>query len=508
MIISGERSIGYPEIHARIARAATGFRTLGVRDGAPVAMMLRNDFALFEVAGAAAALGSPVVPINWHLKAEEVGYILADSGADILVCHADLLPQISGGLPGKLRLLVVATPPEIATAFGIAPGLAQIPEGTTDWEAWRDAHAIFPEPPVGASPMFYTSGTTGQPKGVRRKPMRPEQLAASARVGAVAYGIKPNEDQVILMNGPMYHSAPNSYGMLAFRNGCKIVLEPRFDPEEMLQLIASHRVTHMHMVPTMFVRLLRLPDEVKSRYDLSSLRFVVHGAAPCPQQVKRAMIDWWGPVIHEYFGSTETGIPVWHSAQEALRKPGTVGRAIEGGIVKIFRPDGGACDANEPGEIFMRQIATSDFDYHGKAGARAEAGRDGLVSVGDVGYLDEDGYLFLCDRKRDMVISGGVNIYPAEIENTLIGLAGVRDCAVFGIPDDEFGERLFACIELEPDAVLSSSAVQEFLRGRLANFKVPKDIQFVDALPREASGKIFKRKLRDLYEQGRLHAAT
>ena len=198
---------------------------------------------------------------------------------------------------------------------------------------------------------------------------------------------------------------------------------------------------------------------------------------------------------------------MWHSAEEALAKPGTVGRAIEGGIVRIFRPDGELCDVNEPGEIFMRQIATSDFDYHGKAEARAEAGRDGLVSVGDVGYLDEDGYLFLCDRKRDMVISGGVNIYPAEIENTLIGMDGVRDCAVFGIPDDEFGERLFACIELEPKAALSSAAVQDFLRARLANFKVPKDIQFLDALPREASGKIFKRKLRDLHAEGRLRAA-
>jgi len=207
----------------------------------------------------------------------------------------------------------------------------------------------------------------------------------------------------------------------------------------------------------------------------------------------------WGPVINEYFGSTETGIPVWHSAEEALQKPGTVGRVIEGGIVRIFREDGSLCGAGEIGEIYMRQTAVPDFDYHGKAQARAEAGRDGLVSVGDVGYLDEDGYLFLCDRKRDMVISGGVNIYPAEIENALIAMPGVRDCAVFGIPDAEFGERLCACIEPEPAAQLSATAVQAFLRERLANFKVPKDIQFMDALPREATGKIFKRKLRDPY---------
>jgi long-chain acyl-CoA synthetase len=398
---------------------------------------------------------------------------------------------------------VVATPPEIAAAYGIAETSTEVPAGLTDWDRWRDAHAPSPDPPGRASPMFYTSGTTGAPKGVRRKPLPPEQLPAFERVGATAYGVKPNEDQIILMNGPMYHSAPNSFGMLAFRHGCAIVLEPRFDPEDLLQLIERHRVTHMHMVPTMFVRLLRLPEEVKSRYDLSSLRFVVHGAAPCPPQVKRAMIDWWGPVIHEYFGSTETGIPVWHSAQEALAKPGTVGRVIEGGIVKIFRPDGEPCSVNEPGEIFMRQTAMSDFDYHGKAEARAEAGREGLVSVGDVGYFDEDGYLFLCDRKRDMVISGGVNIYPAEIENVLIGMTGVRDCAVFGIPDDEFGERLCACIEPEPGAALSPSAVQAYLSQRLANFKVPRDIRFLDALPREPSGKIFKRKLRDPFWEGR-----
>ncbi|MDB5501205.1 MAG: long-chain-fatty-acid--CoA ligase [Tardiphaga sp.] len=502
MIISGERKISYPEILERIARATSSFQALGLRDGAPVAMMLRNDFALFEVSSAASALASPVVPINWHLKAQEVGYILADSGADILVCHADLLPQIRDGLPATLRLFVVATPPEITAAFGVTPAQAQVPQGETDWDDWRDTHAPSREPQKRGSPMFYTSGTTGMPKGVRRQPMRPEQAAASERVGGIAYGVKPNEDQVILMNGPMYHSAPSSYGMLAFRSGCTIVLEPRFDPEDLLQLIERHRITHMHMVPTMFVRLLRLPDEIKQRYDLSSLRFVVHGAAPCPPQTKRAMIDWWGPVLNEYFGSTETGIPIWHSAQEALAKPGTVGRVIEGGIVKIFRPDGELCDIDEPGEIFMRQTSVPDFDYHGKAEARAEAGRDGLISVGDVGYLDRDGYLFLCDRKRDMVISGGVNIYPAEIENALIAMPGVRDCAVFGIPDDEFGERLCACIEPDTGADLTPAAVQSFLRDRLANFKVPKKIEFLDALPREATGKIFKRKLREPYWEG------
>ncbi len=506
MIISGERQIDYPALHARIRKVAGGLSRFGGSEDAPVAMMLRNDFALFEVVAGAAALGRRVVPINWHLKAAEVSYILADSGADTLVCHADLLPQIRDGLPDHVRLMVVRTPPEVATAFNIPAASTEIPDGLTDWDTWRDGQEEWTQPSKRGAAMFYTSGTTGMPKGVRRKPMRPEQIAAAERTGAIAYGVKPNDNQVVLINGPMYHSAPHSYGMLAYRSGCTIILEPRFDPEDLLQLIERHRVTHMHMVPTMFVRLLRLPDEVKRRYDVSSLRFTVHGAAPCPPEVKMAMIKWWGLVINEYFGSTETGVPIWHSAEEALKKPGTVGRVIEGGIVKTFRPDGTECAVNEPGEIYMRQASVPDFDYHGKAEARAEAGRDGLISVGDVGYLDEDGYLFLCDRKRDMVISGGVNIYPAEIENALITMPGVRDCAVFGIPDAEFGERLCACIEPDTGAKLSANAVQAFLRDRLANFKVPKEIQFLDALPREATGKIFKRKLRDPYWAGQTKA--
>ncbi|MDQ8726140.1 acyl-CoA synthetase [Bradyrhizobium sp. LHD-71] len=508
MIISGERLIDYSEIHLRIARAATGLKSLGVRDGAPVAMMLRNDFAFFEVSGAAAALGSPVVPINWHLKAEEVAHILNDSGALVLVCHADLLPQIADGLSDDLHVLVVPTPPEIAAAYGVTDAASAVPSSMVDWNIWREWQPPYDGPIGRASPMFYTSGTTGTPKGVRRHAMAPEQAAAAERVSAIAYGVRPGEGQVVLMNGPMYHSAPNSYGMLAFRHGCTIVLQPRFDPEDLLRLIEHHGVTHMHMVPTMFVRLLRLPDDVKGRYDLSSVQFIVHGAAPCPPQVKRAMIDWWGLVINEYFGSTETGIPVWHSAKEALAKPGTVGRVIEGGIVKIFGADGELCEPNQPGEIFMRQATIPDFDYHGKAEARAEAGREDLVSVGDVGYLDEDGYLFLCDRKRDMVISGGVNIYPAEIENVLIGMDGVRDCAVFGIPDDEFGERLCAYVEPEPGAKLGAAEIQDYLRARLASFKVPKEVRFLDVLPREASGKIFKRKLRDPFWNNRSVGAS
>jgi long-chain acyl-CoA synthetase len=227
MIISGERRIDYPEIFARAAKAATGFRELGLSGGTPVAMMLRNDFAFFECSSAAATLGSPVVPINWHLKADEVNYILGDCGAGILVCHADLWPQIRDGVGDHIKVLVVATPPEIAAAFNVPPELTRVPSGMTDWDQWREAQAPWTGPIGRMSPMFYTSGTTGRPKGVRRGQMRPEQLAAAERVSTLAYGIAPNDNQVVLMNGPMYHSAPNSYGMLAFRHGATIVLEPR-----------------------------------------------------------------------------------------------------------------------------------------------------------------------------------------------------------------------------------------------------------------------------------------
>lgn len=498
MIISGDRSIDYPGIMQRIAKAATGFQALGAGPDAPVAMMLRNDFALFETAFGAGAVGARIVPINWHLKGEEVGYILADSGAKLLVCHADLLPQIADGLPEGLPVMIVRTPPEIAAAYGVSETATHVPAGYTDFDDWREQQAPMENAPKRALTMFYTSGTTGRPKGVKRGTMRPEQAAASERVGSIAYGLKP-DNQVVLMNGPMYHSAPSSYGLMAFRHGSTIVLEPRFDPEDLLQLVEKHRVTNMHMVPTMFVRLLRLPHEVKARYDLSSLRNIIHGAAPCPVHVKQAMIKWWGLVINEYLGSTETGVPIWHSSEEALKKPGTVGRTIEGGVVRIYRPDGSLCDVGEAGEIYMRQTSVPDFDYQGRPEARAEAGRDGLISVGDVGYLDADGYLFMCDRKRDMVISGGVNIYPAEIESTLIGMDGVRDCAVFGVPDDEFGERLVGCVEVEDGAAISVADIQAYLKQRLANFKVPKEIHFHEALPRESTGKIFKRKLRDQY---------
>jgi long-chain acyl-CoA synthetase len=314
-----------------------------------------------------------------------------------------------------------------------------------------------------------------------------------------ALGLDPARPIRTVMTGPLYHTAPNFYGLFAVREGALAVLQPRFAAEELLRLIERHRISHLHMVPTMFVRLLRLPEAIRRRYDLSSLEWVVHGAAPCPIHVKEAMIDWWGPVVGEYYGGTETGIVTFHTAAEAVRKPGTVGRPLTGVTVRILDDAGRELRPGEIGEIYSGLDGFADFTYHGLPAERREIERGGLVTLGDVGYLDEDGYLFLCDRKRDMVISGGVNIYPAEIEAALLALPGVRDCAVIGIPDDEFGESLCACIEAETGATLGEAEVRAFLGERLAGFKVPHTIRFERDLPREDTGKIIKHRLRDPY---------
>jgi long-chain acyl-CoA synthetase len=260
------------------------------------------------------------------------------------------------------------------------------------------------------------------------------------------------------------------------------------------------------MVPTMFVRLLALPEQTRSRYDLSSLRWIVHAAAPCPPEVKRAMIDWLGPIVAEYYGGTETGPVVFCTSEEWLAHPGTVGRPIERSVVKVLDADGSELPTGASGEIYMWVDIWPDFTYAGDAQKRRAIERDGLVSCGDVGYLDAEGYLYLNDRRSDMVISGGVNIYPAEIEACLLSLPGVRDCAVFGVPDDDFGEALAAHVELSEGAELSADAVRGHIRSSLAAYKTPRVVEFSDSLPREDSGKIFKRRLREPYWSGRERA--
>jgi long-chain acyl-CoA synthetase len=499
-ILSGEREISREELAARAARVAGGLDVLGIGEDDAVTLMLRNDFAFFEAAMGAGLVGAYAVPVNWHFKQEEAGYIMRDCGARALVIHADLLPLVDGAVPEDTPVFVVPTPPEIRDAYGVEAGACAVPDGMTDWNAWLVQQPIWNQAPqTSRTNMIYTSGTTGAPKGVRREPATPEMQQNMAAMVATIFDISGDGGMRTVITGPVYHSAPNFYALFAAQAGELVILQPRFSAEELLALVEKHRITHLHMVPTMFVRLLKLPEDVRSKYDLSSLKFVAHAAAPCPPQVKRQMIDWWGPVINEYYGGTETGGVVFHTAEEALERPGTVGRPILGSVVKIFDAAGRELPPGEIGEIYLRNFGWPDFTYHNMDEKRREVEREGLFTCGDVGYLDEDGYLFLCDRATDMVISGGVNIYPAEIEATLMGMPGVHDCAIFGIPDDEYGEALCAYVEPDPGTSLQRENVQAYLRSHLANYKVPRVVEFRARLPREDSGKILKRKLRAPY---------
>jgi len=497
-IISSERRRTHAEVAIRAARIAGGLNRLGVRQGDSVCMLMRNDIAFIESAYAAMQLGAYGVPINWHFKVDEIGYILRDCATSVLIAHTDMLHQLRDAIPPGVTVLSVPTPSEILKTYRIDRDLLAKPNFAIDFESWLEGQSPHDGPAVSQPQnMIYTSGTTGYPKGVRRNAPTVEQAAAAERMRALIYGLKLGVRA--LLPGPLYHSAPNSFGIRAGKLGGALVLMPRFDAEELLKLIHAERIDTMFMVPTMFIRLLKLPEEVRRKYDVSSLRHVMHAAAPCPADVKRAMIEWWGPVIYEFYGSTESGAVTFANSEDALKKPGTVGRIAPGAELRFVGDDGRVLGQGEIGEIYSRISAHPDFTYHNKPEKRAEIERDGFITSGDVGYIDADGYVFLCDRKRDMVISGGVNIYPAEIEAVLHAIPGVHDCAVFGIPDEEFGEALMAVVEPQGGAKLDLADIRARLKASLADYKVPKHIEIATGLPREDSGKIFKRRLRDPY---------
>ena len=505
--ILGDRVMDGAVMQERAERAAQGLADLGVKAEDVVALFLRNDFTFIEGSLAAGLVGAYPTPVNWHGTVPEAAYVFKDCGARVIVIHADLYLAVKAAIPEGVTVLVAETPPELAEAYGVAAEDAKVPEGCIDWNSWLESKPRFtsgPAEPPGS--IIYTSGTTGFPKGVKRHPPTPDEAVAGRNLLLKGFGLAPYLDNpagiVTVVTGPMYHSAPNAYGMLAARTGATVVLEPRFDPEELLALIERHRVTHMHMVPIMFNRLLRLPDEVKAKYDLSSLKFVVHAAATVSPPIKRAMIEWWGPVINEYYGSTETSMVVFCDAEEWLSHPGTVGKPIGNAEILIIDKEGKALPTGEIGEVVARNRTIPDFTYQGDDAKRRAAEKAGLIAPGDVGYLDADGFLYLCDRAKDMIISGGANIYPAEIEAELHKMPGVADCAVFGVPDEEFGEAVCAFVQPGPGGELTEREVRAYLRERIAGYKVPKTVHFREDLPREDSGKIFKRKLRDPFWEG------
>lgn len=501
----GDRRLDKADFDIRARRAAAMLESLGVKAGDGVALCMRNDIAFFEATFGIGMLGAYSVPINWHCTAAEANYVLTDSGAKLFIVHADLLPGVQAGIPEGVRTVVAETTKELAQAYSSAANAALA--DMQQWDALVSAtEPLAREPAVAPSTIIYTSGTTGKPKGVKRPPATPEQAKALKEMLARSYGYMDYldgrgspEEIVTAVVGPLYHTAPNIHSIFSIRNGANVIVEPKFDPERLLALIESERITHLNMVPIMFVRLLKLPDEVKNRYDLSSLRYVAHAAAPCPAPVKRAMIEWWGPIIAEYYGTTEVGNVTHINSEEWLAHPGSVGRVMPNTELKIVDENGDVVAPGVIGEIVARRYVAADFTYQNDPGKRAAAERGGMLAPGDIGYLDDEGYLYLCDRKSDMIVSGGANIYPAEIEAELLRFDGVADCAVFGIPNEEFGEAVMAVVQPLPGHVIDPDAVRVELRKTLAGYKVPRRIEIADELPREDSGKIFKRKLRDPY---------
>lgn len=484
------------------ARAASGLKQLGVEPGDVIAILMRNDFPFIEASNAAGRIGAYPVPVNWHAAPAEVAFILDNSQAKVLIAHSDLLDPIRAELPDGLAVIVVQTPGELMQAYRLP--YAPLCNGDRDWSDWLAENEPLADPPLpNRGAMMYTSGTTGRPRGVMREAPTPEIVASSFDMFLTITGMRPwldrPEEATALIAAPLYHGTPNGWAQALVPMGVNLVIEPRFDAEALLAKIEKYRVTHALLVPTMFVRLLRLPQEVRDRYDLSSLTFMMHAGAPCPVQVKRDMIDWLGPIVSEHYGSTEVGAITYCDSEQWLAHPGTVGLPLDHVRIEVVDENDRPLPPNEPGEVLCRNFGFPDFLYHHDAEKRAKAERNGLISIGDVGYLDEDGFLYLCSRSSEMIISGGANIYPAEIEGELLKLPGVADCAVFGIPDAEYGEQVCAHVQPEPGARLDPEAIRQALRETLSGFKVPRRVVVDESLPREDSGKVFKKRIRQPY---------
>jgi long-chain acyl-CoA synthetase len=491
----GERSYG--DLAATANRYGRGLQAMGLEPGDAIVMLLPNTNDVPVVYFAATQIGLYIVAVNWHLVGPEIAYILDDCGAKAFIAHerfADV--AVDAAIQSGLN-------PDARFSVGRIPGFRPL----EDLAAGQPGEP--PERRTLGAPMLYTSGTTGRPKGVRR-PLTgqdPHEVPPIAPAFFGFFGIKPHDGHVHLCGSPLYHTAVLNFVAISVQLGHAAVLMDRWEPEEMLRLIDADRVTHTHMVPTQFHRLLALPERIRSKYDVSSLRAAIHGAAPCPIEVKRRMLEWWGPVVIEYYAATEGGGTVIN-ARDWLRKPGSVGLPWPGSVVKVLDQDGNELPPGEPGLVYMR-MGTSTFEYH-KDSAKTNAGRvRDLFTLGDVGYLDEDGYLFLRDRKNDMIISGGVNIYPAEIENELSCHPKVADVAVFGVPNEDWGEEIKAIVQpvdgVAGDAALTAELLN-FAASRLAKFKLPRTIEYRDELPRDPNGKLYKRKLRDPYWVGKERA--
>ena len=492
----------WSELDQRVDRLIDALRAAGLRAGDTVALFAGNSRALFEFMLAAHHAGLRYVPVNWHFTADELAHVLDDSRAAGLFTDSEF-----AGIAARALALV----PQRCAALRVCAAIPGFGDGSpaagfTDFEALIAAQPGHDEPAeqsVGG-PMFYTSGTTGRPKGVvkssyGRAPI--ESLPATSEGTARMLGLPT--DGITLLAGPYYHSAQWAFSVPVLLAGAGLVMSRRFDAAGTLALIDRHRITHVHLVPTQFIRLLRVDAEARERFDGRSLVRVWHGAAPCPPQVKRDMIAWWGPCVHEYYGSTEGAVVSGISSQEWLERPGSVGRADMQTDVVILRDDGTEAAADEPGTIYLRSRTGARPQYHNDPQKTAAAYLDGdgaLFTTGDIGRLDADGYLYLTDRKIDMIISGGVNIYPAEIEAVLSTHPSVLDVAVIGVPNAEFGEEVKAIVQpvagvVGDDAL--AGALMQHCRAVLAGYKVPRTVEFRAEFPRTETGKLQKRLLRE-----------
>lgn len=482
----GRRTFG--ELNARANRLARAWRAAGLRRGDVVAVLVRNRPELAEAFFATQRTGLRFTPVNWHLKPADVAYVVRDSGARALVADVAFAEAANAAASAGVGVL--------ASRAAVGGTLA----GFTGYEALLAAASPddLAYPSLGDT-MLYTSGTTGRPKGVRRALPDPARAVEGWTLITAVFGFRPDGGDVALATGPLYHSGPlNLCLAIPVSNGVPTYLMDKWDAEEMLRLVEERRVTHTYCVPTMFRRLLALPDAVRRRYDVSSLRFVIHGAAPCGLGEKRAMIDWLGPIVTEIYAATE-GMGTIVTAEEWLRKPGTVGRPAPG-QVRILDEHGRDVAPGETGTVFLRAMDGAEFEYHGDPVKTAASMRDGCFTVGDLGRLDADGHLFLTGRSAEVVVTGGTNVYPAEIDPVVTAHPLVADAAVVGVPDPEWGEVVAAAIVPAPGAPRWEklvAALEVDLADCLPTHQRPRRFVRVDAIPRSEAGKLVRRELRD-----------
>jgi long-chain acyl-CoA synthetase len=485
------------ELDERVNRLSHAFRAAGIEPGDTISVVAGNCNEWFEIAFACSTTGITFVPVNWHFVARELAYIVDDSGSKAFITGEQFLAEATKALdecPGVELALVIGA----ATSGRFQNFDEFVASGSPD----EPADQSF------GGPMFYTSGTTGNPKGVRSSLSSMPAGSDPAiwqLVGAGFANLVEGTGTTVLC-GPFYHSAQWAFSFLPMITGSATVMQHKYDSAGVLRLVDDHRATNIHLVPTQMKRLVDLPDDIKASFDGSSLQLVMHGAAPCPPLVKQALIDWWGPVITEYYGSTEGSVISMIDATEWMAKGGSVGKPLPGKEVIVVGDDGTRLGPNESGTLYFRDAMGMDFEYHNAPEKTVDVHLEpGVFTTGDVGYLDDDGYLWLSDRKIDMIISGGVNIYPAEIEGVLAGHQLLADAAVIGVPNDEFGEEVKAVVVaadgIDADDELRHTLVA-YCRENLAGFKVPRSIDFVDELPRTGTGKIQKAKLREPYWTG------